>query len=127
MLFTSSDARDTDFTAQLIDVFPDGKAIALSNGIVRARYRNDLSTPELLEAGHIYELTIDLAATSNVFLTGHRIRVDISSSDFPRYQRNTNTGGQISAEPIDVAVTATNTIHTGPDHPSRLVLPVIQR
>ncbi|MEV0033936.1 CocE/NonD family hydrolase [Nocardia sp. NPDC050793] len=127
VLFVSSDAPDTDFTAKLIDVSPDGRAIALCNGIVRARYRNDLSTPKLLETGHIYELAIDMAVTSNVFLAGHRIRVDISSSDFPQYDRNTNTGGQINAEPIEYAVPATNTIHTGPDHPSRLVLPVIQR
>ncbi|NHP13809.1 CocE/NonD family hydrolase [Rhodococcus sp. IC4_135] len=126
-LFVTSDAVDTDFTAKLVDVFPDGKAINLCDGILRARYRNGLDRPEHLVPGAVYEVEIDVAATSNVFRAGHRIRVDISSSNFPHYDRNTNTGGFVSRESIDDAVVAHNTILTGPDHPSRLVLPRINR
>ncbi|GAA3155538.1 hypothetical protein GCM10020255_036400 [Rhodococcus baikonurensis] len=82
-LFVTSDAVDTDFTAKLVDVFPDGKAINLCDGILRARYRNGLDRPEHLVPGAVYEVEIDMAATSNVFRAGHRIRVDISSSNFP--------------------------------------------
>jgi putative CocE/NonD family hydrolase len=92
VLHVASSARDTDFTGKLVDVFPDGRAIFLTDGIVRARYRNSLSEPELLEPGQAYELTLDLAVTSNVFLPGHRIRLEVSSSNFPWYDRNTNTG-----------------------------------
>ena len=126
-LFVSSSAVDTDFTAKLVDVFPDGKAINLCDGIMRARYRNGLATEELVEPGTVYEVTVDLTATANVFLPGHRIRVDVSSSNFPRYDRNTNTGGVIARETEAQMVPAINHIHHGPDHPSRLVLPIIDR
>lgn len=126
-LFVSSSAVDTDFTAKLVDVFPDGKAINLCDGILRARYRNGLATEELMEPGTVYEITIDMTATSNVFLPGHRIRLDVSSSNFPRYDRNTNTGGIIAREGEEQMVPAVNHIHHGPSHPSRLVLPVIDR
>lgn len=126
-LFVSSSAVDTDFTAKLVDVFPDGRAINLCDGILRARYRNGLDREELMEPGTVYEVTVDLTATSNVFLPGHRIRLDISSSNFPRYDRNTNTGGVIAQETEDQMIPAINRIHHGPDHPSRLVLPIIDR
>ncbi|MBE8516024.1 CocE/NonD family hydrolase [Amycolatopsis sp. H6(2020)] len=126
-LFVSSSAVDTDFTAKLVDVFPDGKAINLCDGILRARYRNGLATEELMEPGTVYEITVDMTATSNVFLPGHRIRVDVSSSNFPRYDRNTNTGGAIARETEAQMVPAINHIHHGPEHPSRLVLPIIDR
>ena len=126
-LFVSSSAVDTDFTAKLVDVFPDGRAINLCDGILRVRYRNGLAAEELMEPGTVYEITVDLTATSNVFLPGHRIRVDISSSNFPRYDRNTNTGGVIARETEAQMIPAINHIHHGPDHPSRLVLPVIDR
>ncbi len=126
-LFVSSSAVDTDFTAKLVDVFPDGKAINLCDGILRARYRNGLATEELMEPGTVYEITVDLTATANVFLPGHRIRVDVSSSNFPRYDRNTNTGGVIARETEAQMVPAINHVHHGPDHPSRLVLPIIDR
>ena len=100
-LFVSSSAPDTDFTGKLVDVHPDGRAINLTDGILRARYRNSLAEPELLEPGTVYELTLDLTATSNVFLPGHRIRLEVSSSNFPRYDRNTNTGGVIAHESED--------------------------
>lgn len=126
-LFVSSSAVDTDFTAKLVDVFPDGRAINLCDGILRARYRHGLATEELMEPGTVYEITVDMTATSNVFLPGHRIRVDVSSSNFPRYDRNTNTGGVIARESEEQMIPAVNHIHHGPAHPSRLVLPVIDR
>ncbi|SNQ46703.1 Cocaine esterase [Frankia canadensis] len=126
-LFVSSSAVDTDFTAKLVDVFPDGKAINLCDGILRARYRNSRAREELMKPGEVYEITVDLTATSNVFLPGHRIRLDVSSSNFPRYDRNTNTGGVIARETEEQMIPAINHIHHGPDHPSRLVLPIIDR
>jgi putative CocE/NonD family hydrolase len=126
-LFVSSSAVDTDFTAKLVDVFPDGKAINLCDGILRARYRNGLDHQEVMEPGTVYEITVDMTATANVFLPGHRIRLDISSSNFPRYDRNTNTGGVIAEESEDQMIPAVNRIHHGPQHPSRLTLPIIDR
>ncbi|MEU9918776.1 CocE/NonD family hydrolase [Streptomyces sp. NPDC051001] len=126
-LFVSSSAVDTDFTAKLVDVFPDGKAINLCDGILRTRYRGGLATEQLMEPGTVYEITIDMTATSNVFLPGHRIRVDVSSSNFPRYDRNTNTGGIIARETEEQMIPAVNHIHHGPNQPSRLVLPIIDR
>jgi len=126
-LFVTSDTLDTDFTAKLIDVFPDGRAFNLCEGILRMRYRRSLEEPELMTPGQEYEVTIDMAATANVFLAGHRIRVDISSSDFPRFDRNTNTGNNINEEGLEQAVVAHNVILTGPDHPSRISLPIIER
>ena len=123
-LLVSSSAVDTDFMGKLVDVHPDGAAINLCEGMLRARYRNSLSTPELLEPGRVYELTLDLSVTSNVFLPGHRIRLEVASSNFPRYDRNPNTGGLVAAAgPRDVVVAA-NTVHLGR---SRLTLPVIDR
>jgi len=92
-LWASSDAPDTDFTARLIDAYSDGFAQQLCYGIVRARFRNGLDSPELTPPGEIYEFQIDMLPTCNRFLPGHRIRVDISSSDFPNFDRNHNTGG----------------------------------
>ena len=126
VLHASSSARDTDFTAKLVDVAPDGTAHNLADGILRARCRDSSSAPSLLEPGRVYELRIDLVATANVFPTGHRIRLDVSSSNFPRFDRNTNTGGTIAEEGIGDVVQAVNRVHHTPAHPSRLVLPVIR-
>lgn len=126
-LHVASSAVDTDFTGKLVDVFPDGRAIYLTDGILRTRYRNSLSAPEMLEPGRVHEVTLDLSVTSNVFLPGHRIRLEVSSSNFPRYDRNTNTGGTIAEESADEAVVATNRVLHGAGHPSRLVLPIIDR
>jgi putative CocE/NonD family hydrolase len=126
-LFVSSSAVDTDFTGKLVDVFPDGRAIFLTDGIMRARYRSSLDDPELLTPGEVYELTLDLSVTSNVFLPGHRIRLEVSSSNFPRFDRNTNTGGVISEDGESDVQTAVNRVFHGPQHPSRLVLPIIRR
>lgn len=126
-LFVSSSALDTDFTGKLVDIHPDGRAIILTEGILRARYRHSLTAPELMEPGEIYELTLDLGVTSNVFLPGHQIRLEVSSSNFPRYDRNTNTGGVIAEDSEEAIVVAENTIYHGPTHPSRLILPIINR
>ena len=126
-LFVSSSARDTDFTGKLVDVFPDGRAIFLTDGILRARYRNSLAEPEFLTPDQVDEVTIDLSVTSNVFLPGHRIRLEVSSSNFPRFDRNTNTGATIAEDgEADVRV-AVNRVFHGSGHPSRLRLPVIDR
>lgn len=127
VLHVASSARDTDFTGKLVDVHPDGRALYLTDGILRARYRNSRAEPELLEPEQVYELRLDLSVTSNVFLPGHRIRLEVSSSNFPRFDRNTNTGGAINTETLDQAVIAINRVMHGPEHPSRLVLPIIRR
>jgi putative CocE/NonD family hydrolase len=126
-LFASSSAPDTDFTGKLVDVFPDGRAIFLTDGIIRARYRNSLAEPELLTPGELYQLSMDLSVTSNVFLPGHRIRLEVSSSNFPRFDRNTNTGGVIADESEDQATVAVNRVLHGPGYLSQLTLPVISR
>ncbi len=122
-LWASSSAVDTDFTAKLIDVHPDGYAMNLLDGIIRSRYRDSTEEPRLMEPGAPYRFEIDLWATSNVFLPGHRIRLEISSSNFPRFDRNLNTG-----EPFGegaAGMPAQQTIFHQHDRPSCLVLPVI--
>jgi hypothetical protein len=126
-LFVSSSARDTDFTGKLVDVFPDGRAIFLTDGILRARYRHSLAEPALLTPDDVCEVTLDLSVTSNVFLPGHRIRLEVSSSNFPRFDRNTNTGGTVAEDGGEACVIAVNRVCHGPAHPSRLVLPIIDR
>jgi uncharacterized protein len=126
-LFVASSARDTDFTGKLVDVYPDGRAIILTEGILRARYRNSLTEPELLEPEAIYELRLNLWATANVFLPGHRIRLEVSSSNFPRFDRNSNTGGDIVSETADQYRPAINRIFHDAAHPSHVMLPIIER
>jgi putative CocE/NonD family hydrolase len=120
VLYASSSAVDTDFSARISDVFPDGRAIQLQSGMLRARYRSRDREPELLASGRIYRLEIDLWATANRFRAGHRLRLDISSSDFPRFDRNSNRGG----EPGD-PVPARQSIYHDSDHPSHLVVSVL--
>jgi putative CocE/NonD family hydrolase len=122
-LWIASSARDTDFTAKLVDVFPDGTARALADGILRARYRRGPTAPELLTPGEPTEVTIDLGATSNLFKAGHRIRLEVSSSNFPRFDRNPNTGGVFGED--REARKAEQTILHDAEHPSRLILPVV--
>ena len=122
-LFASSSAPDTDFTARLIDVHPDGRSMNLCEGVIRARYRDSFEHPTLMEPGTVYEFTISLEVTSNVFKRGHRIRLDISSSNFPRIDRNPNTGHEFG---MDAKLrVAEQTIYHTAKYPSRLVLPVI--
>ncbi len=124
-LFASSSAPDTDFTAMLTDVDPSGYSRFLTDGIVRARYRNSTTKAEAIEPGKIYEYTIDLWATSNLFKAGHRIRLGVSSSNFPRFNRNGNTGELIANSKR--LVKAQQTIYHDDRHPSALVLPIIPR
>ncbi len=124
-LWVASSARDTDFTAKLVDVFPDGTARALNDGILRARYRESKTQPVLLTPGQPVEITIDVGATSNLFKVGHSIRLDISSSNFPRFDRNPNTGGVFGQD--SELIRADQTILHDAQHPSRLILPVVPR
>jgi putative CocE/NonD family hydrolase len=124
-LFVSSSAPDTDFTAKLVDVYPDGRAFNVQEGALRMRHREGLSTTVTMEAGEVYRAPLDLHATSNYFAKGHRIRLEISSSNFPRWQRNLNTGGN-NYDETEMKV-AKNTVHHSAEHPSNIVLPVIVR
>lgn len=120
VLYASSSAVDTDLVARLSDVFPDGRAIQLQAGALRARYRDLDREPELLEPGRIYCFEIDMWATANRFKAGHRIRLDISSADFPRFDRHTNRAGE-AGDPIP----ALQTIYHDTERPSRLILSVL--
>jgi len=125
-LWAASSAPDTDFVARLVDVHPDGYAQNLTDGIIRARYRNFArgeEQPSLIEPGKAYEYEIDLWATSNVFKAGHSIRLDITSSNFPRWDRNPNTGHDFGAD--DELAVAHQTIMHDRDHPSYVVLPIV--
>ena len=123
ILFAASSARDTDFTAKLMDVAPNGNARLLSDGVVRARFRNGASDPQFLTPNEPTRFEIDLWSTSNEFQPGHRIALAISSSNFPRLSRNLNTGGDnaLDAE----FVSADQTVFHDVDRPSHLVLPVV--
>ena len=123
ILYVSSSARDTDFTSKLVDVYPDGTAYNIQQGIIRARYRDGFTKKVWMEKGGVYKVQIDLDATSNVFKKGHRIRVQVSSSDFPLFERNLNTGGNNYDE--TEWVVAKNTIHHSKEYPSHIVLPII--
>jgi hypothetical protein len=123
VLYASSNAPDTDFTAKLVDVFPDGLARNLTDGILRVRYRESLEAPKLMTPGEAYRMTIDAGVTSNVFRAGHRIRLEISSSNFPRFDRNPNTG-MLPADATEMRK-ATQTVFHDHDRHSYLLLPVI--
>jgi uncharacterized protein len=122
-LFASSTARDTDFTAKLVDVFPEGQALIVCEGITRARYRKGLDKPELLEPGRTSEFEIHTGSTAVQFQPGHRVRLEISSSNFPRYDLNPNTGTEIATESNPVP--ATQLVSHTQEFPSVLILPVI--
>jgi len=122
-LYAKTSAVDTDFTAKLVDVGPDGFAQNLSEGILRGRYRDSRETPSLMNPGEVYKLSIDLWATSNVFRKGHVLRLEVSSSNFPRFDRNLNTGEE--AKFAQRFVSATNSIYHDAQHPSALTLPVV--
>jgi putative CocE/NonD family hydrolase len=124
VLYVSSSARDTDFTARLIDVYPDGRAYNVQEGILRARYRAGYGRTVWLAPDEVVELRIDLQATSNFFGPGHRVRLEVSSSNFPRWDRNLNTGGNNFDE--TAWVVAHNTVHHSARYPSRLVLPIVE-
>ena len=125
ILYAASSATDTDFTATLIDVHPNGKAIIICEGIVRARFRDSYEEPALIEPGRIYKYSIVLSETSNLFKAGHCLRLEVSSSNFPRFERNQNTGTQPGLD--DVIEIAHQTIYHSTVHPSHIALPVIPR
>lgn len=125
ILYAASTAVDTDFTAKLVDVYPDGRAINLGEGILRARFRDSLEEPALIEPGRVYRYRIMVGSTANVFKAGHRIRVEISSSNFPAFDRNTNSGKPlVEAGPADWFVATQTVFHDG-RYPSHIVLPVV--
>jgi len=125
-LWASSTASDTDFTAKLVDVYPPSKDfpgfdLGVQDGVVRARYRNSLEHAELMKPGQIYPISIEMYPTAMIFQKGHRIRVDISSSNFPRFDPNPNTGEHLNDNrQWRIAV---NTIYNDHEHPSHIVLP----
>jgi putative CocE/NonD family hydrolase len=123
ILYAKSSAVDTDFTGKLVDVGPDGFAQNLTEGIVRARYRESTSEAKPIKPGEIYRYEIDLWSTSDVFLKGHSIRLEVSSSNFPRFDRNLNTGK--SAAQSAAMLKATNSVYHDSEHASELLLPVV--
>ena len=123
-LFVSSDARDTDFTVKLVDVYPDGTAYNVDDSILRARYREGYDKEVFMEEGEVYELNPTPMSTSYLFREGHRIRVEVASSKFPQYMRNLNTGGNNYDE--TEGVIARNTIWHSRDYPSKVSLPIVR-
>lgn len=123
-LYVSSDVKDTDFTVKLIDVYPDGTAYNLDETIQRMRYREGYDREVFMEEGEVYEVELSPLSTSNYFAAGHRIRIEVSSSNFPRFARNLNTGGNIWDE--TEGVVAHNRVHHGPRFRSRIRLPVVR-
>jgi putative CocE/NonD family hydrolase len=121
-LYVSSNCPDTDFTVKLTDVYPDGRSMLVTDGILRARFRESFEEERLLEPGKVYEVTVDLWSTSLVFNKGHKIRVAVSSSNAPRFDPNPNTGHAFRADK-DIRV-ATNTIYFSEKYPSRVLLPI---
>ncbi len=122
-IYISSSAEDTDITAKLVDVWPNGFAQNLADGIQRLRYRNSSTQPELMQPGTIYKTTVDMGATSNVFRRGHRLRLELSSSNFPHFDRNLNTSE--SPEKGSSFIKAENRIYHDSAHPSAIILPAI--
>jgi putative CocE/NonD family hydrolase len=122
-LWAKSSAVDTDFTAKLVDVAPNGLALNLTDGILRMRYRDSQEKPEMMNPDQVYKITVDLWATSNAFRKGHILRLEVSSSNFPRFDRNLNTGAEQATS--REFISATNTILHDAEHPSALVLPVM--
>jgi uncharacterized protein len=128
-LWIASDCPDTDFTAKLIDVYPpnqdypEGFAMNLTEGILRVRYRDSWERPSPMVPGEIYAITIELFPTGNLFASGHRLRLDISSSNFPHFDVNPNSGGPEGA--MEHPRIATNRVFADAAHPSHIVLPII--
>jgi putative CocE/NonD family hydrolase len=123
-LYISSDVKDTDFTIKILDVYPDGRAYNLDETIQRVRYRKGYEKEVFMEQGEVYELEMTPLVTSNYFEKGHRIRIEISSSNFPRFARNLNTGGNNYDESL--GVTAQNKIHHSSRYPSHIRLPIVK-
>lgn len=124
-LYVSSDVKDTDFTVKIVDVYPDGSAYNLDESIQRLRYRDGYDKPPVwMESGKVYKVTLQPLNTSNYFDAGHRLRVEVSSSNFPRFDRNLNTGGKNYDE--DKPVVAHNSVHHSKQYPSQLVVTIVK-
>jgi putative CocE/NonD family hydrolase len=126
-LFAATDAPDTDFVAKLMDVSPDGESRILAEGILRARFREGFDRPRPVEPGAVHPYRIDLVATAYVFAAGHRVRVAVTSSSFPRFDRNPNTGHALGVDGPDDLRPARQTIFHDRERPSHILLPVIPR
>lgn len=125
-LYVSSDVKDTDFTIKVMDVYPDGTAYNLDESIQRMRYRDGYDKPEVwMEGGKVYEMSFQPLVTSNYFLPGHRLRIEISSSSFPRFERNLNTGGHNYDE--SVGVVAHSAVHHSAQYPSAVTITVVKQ
>ncbi|GAB2610937.1 CocE/NonD family hydrolase [Belliella aquatica] len=124
-LYLSTDVKDTDLTIKLIDVYPDGSAYNLDETIQRVRYREGYEKEVFMEKGKVYEVNMTPMSTSNFFEKGHRIRIEVSSSNFPRFDRNMNTGGNTYDE--TEGIVATNNIHHSSKYPSSITLPIVRR
>jgi putative CocE/NonD family hydrolase len=125
-LYVSSDARDTDVTVKVLDVYPDGKAYNLDETIQRLRYRDGYDKPPVfMQPGKVYKVQIQPMTTSNLFPAGHSLRIEISSSNFPRFDRNLNTGGN-NFDEVTGAV-AHNSIHHSKEYPSEVTLTVVNK
>ncbi|WP_157579321.1 CocE/NonD family hydrolase [Spirosoma montaniterrae] len=124
-LYVASDAKDTDFTVKLVDVYPDGRAYNLDETILRARYREGFDKAVMMEKGKVYKLTLSPMATSNFFAPGHRIRIEVSSSNFPRFERNLNTGGNNYDE--TKGIVAHNQVFHTAKYPSQVRLPLVRK
>jgi len=122
-LFASTSVKDTDFTAILIDVYPNGRAYNIADGIIRGRYRKSIFEPQMLNPGEVYRFSMSLGTTSYLFKKGHRIRLCVSSSNFPAFDRNMNTGNQIGEDAQGIP--AMQTVYHQKEHPSYIELPVI--
>lgn len=123
VIYAATSGKDTDFTAKLCDVYPDGRSVNVCDGLIRGRFLNGLDEEVLLEPGKVYPFHIDLWSTAWTFKKGHRIRVQISSSNFPRFDRNTNTGGHLT-ESTEIKVAA-QTVYHNEKYPSRIILPIV--
>ena len=124
-LYVGSDAKDTDFTVKLVDVYPDGTAYNIDDTIQRARFREGYDKQVFMEPGNVYELEISPMSTSALIDKGHRIRIEVSSSNFPRFARNLNTGGNNWDE--TEGVVANNIVHHSGEYPSQIRLPIVRR
>jgi putative CocE/NonD family hydrolase len=125
-LYVSSNAKDTDFTVKVLDLYPDGRAYNLDESIQRMRYREGYDKPLVwMEAGKVYKVTLQPLTTSNYFAPGHRVRIEVSSSNFPRFDRNLNTGGNNYDEAKGVV--AQNNVHHSKQHPSQVTFTIVKR
>src|SRR5436190_8300822 len=124
-LYVSSDAKDTDFTVKVIDVYPDGRAFNLDESIQRMRYRDGYEKKVWMEKDKVYKVTLQPLNTSNYFAAGHRLRIEVSSSNFPRFDRNLNTGGNNYDEAQGVV--AKNAVHHSKQYPSQITVTTVKR